>query len=144
MDFLSFKSFYFITIFVIVVFLLWFSQSTLDSVSTNSFHFITIFVIVVFLLWFSQSTEYEEEVKHTAGNFKLFLFLLPFLLMLIFVLVYSTRGRLHFPFLRPEYEMIQQAGGVPWRAVMFLVLILVLLSYQSSFRVKWFGPLSRS
>jgi hypothetical protein len=116
----------------------------MDSVSTKSFHFITIFVIVVFLLWFSQSTEYEDEVKQAAGNFQLILFLLPFLLMLIFAVVYSTRGRFHFPFLRPEYEMIQQAGGVPWRAVMFLVLILVLLSYQSSFRAKWFGPLSRS
>jgi hypothetical protein len=114
------------------------------SLFTQPLHLLAVLGIVIFLMWFSQTKEYEEEFQEsTASNFKLFLFLSPFLLILIFLVSYSSGGRFHYPLLRPEYESIHQGGGLPWGTASFLVLLLVLLSYQSSFRLKWFGPLSR-
>jgi hypothetical protein len=113
------------------------------SLFNQPLHLLAILGIVIFLMWFSQTKEYEEEFQQTASNFKLFLFLSPFLLILIFAVSYSTGGRFHFPLLRPEYDSIQRAGGLPWGIAILVALLLVLLSYQSSFHSKWFGPLWR-
>lgn len=116
---------------------------TLGSISSPPLHLLTIFGIVIVLLWFSQSTDYSAHLKHTAINFQLFLFLLPILLIL-FMASFSTGGRFHFPLLRQEYDSVnQRAGGLPWGIAILVVLLLVLLSYQSSFHSKWFGPLWR-
>ncbi|KAH7518474.1 hypothetical protein FEM48_Zijuj09G0175300 [Ziziphus jujuba var. spinosa] len=112
----------------------WTSQ-TLTSMSAPPFHLLTIFAIVIFLLWFSQYTGYKAQFQQTAINFQLFLMVLP-LLLILFMASYSSGGLFNLQLRRPE--------GSPWGVAILLLLILVLLSYQSSFHSKWFGPLSGS
>lgn len=110
---------------------------TIASISVPSIHLLTVFAIVLILLWFSQFTNYKAQLHHTAINFQLLIFLLPVLLILLMA-SYSNVGSYSFrvPCL--------QAGGSPWGVASLVVLVLVLLSYQSSFHSKWFGPLRRS
>lgn len=116
---------------------------TLSSISTPPLHLLTIFAIVIVLLWFSKSTDYKAELKHTAANVQLFFFLLPILLIFV-VASNSTSWRFNFPLLRSEQESGQRAGSSsPLGIAILVVLLLVLLSFQSSFHSKWFGPLWR-
>lgn len=117
---------------------------TLGSISTPPFPLLTIFGIVIFLLWLSQFTDYKARLHHSAINFQIFLFLLP--LLLIFLMAsYSTNWLLYFR-LRPQQpDSVRHTGGSsPWGIAIFVLVLLMLLSYQSSFHSKWFGPLWRS
>ncbi|KAL5561132.1 hypothetical protein UlMin_030879 [Ulmus minor] len=120
----------------------WTSQ-TLNSMSAPPFHLLTIFAIVMSLLWLSQYTGYKAQLQQTAVNFQLFLFLLP-LLLILSVASYSSSWLSNFQLRRPQNKMPSsgsRGGGSPWGVAIFLVVLLVLLSYQSSFHSKWFGPL---
>ncbi|KAK4562414.1 hypothetical protein RGQ29_005052 [Quercus rubra] len=110
---------------------------TLGSISTPPLHLLTIFGIVFVLLWFSHYTGYKTQLRTTAMNFQLFLFLLPILLVLLMA-SNSSGWRFNFPLSRSDH------GGSPLGIASLVVLLLVLLSYQSSFQSKWFGPLWRS
>ena len=121
----------------------WTSQ-TVASISAPSFHLLAIFSIVMVLLWLSQSTGYKAELQQTRVNFQLFLFLLP-ILLICFMASYSSSWLFNFQLRRPRPEApMQPAGSSPWGVAIFVVLLLVLLSYQSSFHSKWFGPLRSS
>ncbi|XP_041010256.1 uncharacterized protein LOC121254330 [Juglans microcarpa x Juglans regia] len=115
---------------------------TLASISTPPLHLLTIFAIVIVLLWFSKSADYKAELKYTAINMQLFFFLLSILLIFV-VASNSTSWRFNFPLLRSEHDSVQRAGSSPLGIAILVVLLLVLLSFQSSFHSKWFGPLSR-
>lgn len=110
---------------------------TLGSISTPPLHLLTIFGIVFVLLWFSHYTGYQTQLRTTAMNFQLFLFLLPILLVLLMA-SNSSGWRFNFALSRSDH------GGSPLGIASLVVLLLVLLSYQSSFQSKWFGPLWRS
>jgi hypothetical protein len=131
---------HFLTIFFIAILLLWFCQSPENK--AQMLHFLTIFCIAIFLLWFSQSPENKAQLNFTFINLQLFLFLSPFILILYMMSFSGTGWRFRFPFWQPEYyESVQGAGGLPWGTAIVVGLILVLLSYQSTFRSMWFGPL---
>lgn len=116
----------------------WTSQ-TVTSISAPSFHLVTIFSIVMVLLWLSQYNGYKAQLQQTAVNFQLFMFLLP-VLVIFFMASYSSSWLFNFQFRRPRRETpTQQSGSSPWGVAIFVVLLLVLLSYQSSFHSKWFG-----
>ncbi|KAB1207581.1 Triosephosphate isomerase, chloroplastic [Morella rubra] len=91
----------------------------------------------------NSSADYKAQLKSTAINFQLFLFLLPILLIL-FMASYSTSWRFNFPLWRQEHDPKQRAGASPLGVAILVVVLLVLLSYQSSFHSKWFGPLWRT
>ncbi|KAK6253825.1 hypothetical protein QUC31_015545 [Theobroma cacao] len=95
------------------------------------------------LLWLSPYTNYKARLHHTAINLQLFIVLLPFLLIL-FMISFSSSRRLAFWQQRLEHETVHRSGGLPWGIAMLVGVVLVLLSYQSSFHSKWFGPLWRS
>ncbi|XVE67107.1 hypothetical protein DITRI_Ditri08aG0133800 [Diplodiscus trichospermus] len=116
---------------------------TLSSVSAPPLPLLTIFGIVVVLLWLSPCTDYKAQLHNTAINFQIFLLLLPMLLIL-FMISYSSYGGFAFWQQRPEHESVHRSGGSPWRIAMVVGVLFVLLSYQSSFHSKWFGPLWRS
>ena len=116
---------------------------TLSSISAPPLPLLTIFGIVVVLLWFSQYTDYKAQLHHTAINFQLFLLLLP-ILLIFFMISFSTSGRFAFWQQRLERETVHRSGGSPWGIAMLVGLLFVLISYQSSFHSKWFGPLWRS
>lgn len=116
---------------------------TLTSISAPPLHLLTIFAIVILLLWLSQYTEYKSQMQHTAINFQIVLMLLP--IILIFLVAscssISSSGWFNFRLRRPQQESVHRAsgGGSPWGVAILVVLVLVLLSYQSSFHSKWFG-----
>ncbi|CAN6554663.1 unnamed protein product [Malus baccata var. baccata] len=117
---------------------------TLTSISAPPPHLLTIFAIVIALLWLSQYTDYKSQMQHTALNFQIFLISLPILLVFL-VASYSSissSGWFNFRVRRREHESVHRVGGgssSPWGVAVLLVLLLVLVSYQSSFHSKWFG-----
>ncbi|KAK9927184.1 hypothetical protein M0R45_024382 [Rubus argutus] len=121
---------------------------TLASISAPPLHLLTIFAIVILLLWLSQYTEYKSQMQRTAINFQIVLMLLP--IILIFLVAscssISSRGWFNFRLRRPQQDSVHReprasGGGSPWGVAIIVVLVLVLLSYQSSFHSKWFGAL---
>ncbi|KAH7835469.1 hypothetical protein Vadar_026386 [Vaccinium darrowii] len=111
---------------------------TLTSISTPPLPLLAVFAIVIFLLSLSQYTTYKAQMQHTMMNFQLFLFLLPVLLIFI-VLPGLMSLRFSLRALRPEHGHAKQSGGSPWGVAVLVVVLLLLVSYQSSFHSKWFG-----
>ncbi|KAH9696818.1 hypothetical protein KPL71_023345 [Citrus sinensis] len=115
---------------------------TLASVSSPPPALLTIFGIVIILLWLSRYTGFKAQLHVTAINLQLFLIFLPFVLIFI-IAAYSSSGSYSFrlPRLNGSGGSMQQGqgggGGNPWGIAMLLVVVLVLLSYQSSFHTKW-------
>ncbi|GAV91497.1 hypothetical protein CFOL_v3_34892 [Cephalotus follicularis] len=116
---------------------------TVASISTPPAALLTVFGIVIVLLLLSQYTQYNSQLHHTATNFKLSIFLLP-ILLIFFMAAFSSSGRYNFQLPRIGHGAMQRAGGSPWGLAILVLLVLVLLSYQSSFHSSWFGPLWRS
>ncbi|KAE9447346.1 hypothetical protein RHGRI_032879 [Rhododendron griersonianum] len=111
---------------------------TLTSVSTPPLPLLAVFAIVIFLLSLSQYTNYKAQMQHTMVNFHLFLVMLPVLLIFVVLpALFSLRFGLRA--LRPEHGPAQQSGGSPWGVAILVVVLLLLVSYQSSFHSKWFG-----
>ncbi|KAK1560993.1 hypothetical protein Q3G72_033178 [Acer saccharum] len=114
------------------------SGQTLASLSAPPLPLLAIFGIVLLLLWLSQYTGYKAEMQLTTINFQLFIFLLP--IMLIFLMAsLSSNGGYSFRIPRLPHGSMHQAGGTPWGIAILVVVLLVLISYQSSFHSKWFG-----
>ncbi|KAK3028652.1 hypothetical protein RJ639_037832 [Escallonia herrerae] len=53
-------------------------------------------------------------------------------------------GRFNFWLPRPRQEARYRTGASPWGVAVLVVVLLVLVSYQSSVHSKWFAPLRRS
>ncbi|GFS42806.1 hypothetical protein Acr_00g0081770 [Actinidia rufa] len=110
------------------------TEQTLASITTPPLPLLAIFAIVIFLLCLSQYTNYKAQIQHSMINFQLVLFLLP--VLLIFVLLSGfTSGRFNIRALSPDHR----SGGFPWPVAVLVVVLLVLVSYQSSFHSKWLG-----
>ncbi|XP_030531978.1 uncharacterized protein LOC115742038 [Rhodamnia argentea] len=135
------------------------TNQTLASMSAPPLHLLFIFFIAVSLLWFSGRAKYEAQLRHSTLNLQLLLFLLP-LLAFLFASLYSGASRLNYllSWRQPRHPMqphlpgggVGGGGdggggmGVPWGVAIFVVLLLVMVSYHQSFQSMWFGPLRRS
>ncbi|OMO92893.1 hypothetical protein COLO4_17253 [Corchorus olitorius] len=113
---------------------------TMASISAPPIPLLTIFGIVILLLWFSQSANYQAQLHQSSLNLQLFIILLP-ILIILFMISFSSSGRFVFWQQRLEQEIVRRsgAGGFPWGIAILVGVVLVLLSYQSSFHSKWFG-----
>lgn len=69
-------------------------------------------------------------------NFNLFLLFLPVLLILV-AQVLSKCESFIVPATKAEYGRIRRSWDLPWGVVALVVVLLVMLSYQSSFRSVW-------
>ncbi|KAB2636171.1 PI-PLC X-box domain-containing protein [Pyrus ussuriensis x Pyrus communis] len=119
---------------------------TLTSISAPPLHLLTIFAIVIAFLWLSQYTDYKSQMQHTAINAHLFLISLPIFLIFLFASYssISSTGWFNFGYRPSQREAVQRAGrggssSSPWGVAILLVLLLVLVSYQSLVHSKWFG-----
>ncbi|KAM1152411.1 hypothetical protein ACFX2J_034846 [Malus domestica] len=119
---------------------------TLTSISAPPLHLLTIFAIVIAFLCLSQYTDYKSQMQHTTINAHLFLISLP--IFLIFLVAsyssISSTGWFNSGYRPSQREAVQRAGrggssSSPWGVAILLVLLLVLVSYQSSVHSKWFG-----
>ncbi|KAL5706736.1 hypothetical protein ACHQM5_024864 [Ranunculus cassubicifolius] len=120
----------------------WTSQ-TLSSISLPPPSLLVIFAIVLLFLGLSKSMEYKREIEKTENEFHFMLFVLPVILILI-VKSMSFDSRLQFWLPYAEREAVHRAANVPWGIVAILVLLLVMVSYESSVRSHWFRPLWKS
>ncbi|PKI45664.1 uncharacterized protein LOC116202554 [Punica granatum] len=115
------------------------TENTLTSVSPPPLPVITIFFIVVLLLYLSFSINYNKQMQRTVVGMKLFLFLLPVLLIFAAQFV-SVNGGVSMPYQRPRpgIDSVQRDGrSSSWGVAILVLLMLVLLSFQSSFHSKW-------
>lgn len=118
-------------------------HQTLSSISLPPSPLLAIFAILILLLTFSRYMEYKTNFHQTMINFQFIIFLTPLLLILVIWCMSSTRTFL-FRLPRSEPNAMHQAGGSPWGVALLVVVMLVMISYQSSFHSQWFRPLWRS
>ncbi|KAJ6346148.1 hypothetical protein OIU78_008722 [Salix suchowensis] len=117
---------------------------TMSSMSSPPLPLLAIFGIVISLLWLSHYTGYKAQLRHSAINLQIFLVLLPVLLIL-FMASYSTNWLLYYRLRSSRRDSAPRSTySFPWGISIFAVVLLILLSYQSSFHSKWFGPLQGS
>ncbi|KAL0348461.1 UNVERIFIED_CONTAM: hypothetical protein Sangu_1073900 [Sesamum angustifolium] len=118
------------------------TDQTLSSISAPPLPLMAIFAIVIFLLSLSNYNAYKEQMHYTMINFKILLFLVP-VLLIIFMhsSLLNTGGWLNFrssspPRLRMRQELARGISGFPWAVAVLVAVLLVLVSYQSSFQSK--------
>ncbi|ESW03588.1 hypothetical protein PHAVU_011G026400 [Phaseolus vulgaris] len=89
------------------------TDKTMDTASLSlNLHLFVIFGIVLSLLWLSHYTTYKAQQNHIALYVQLFLFLSPILLIL-FLLSYSTCGRINFCFMSSRHKSLKRATVSP-------------------------------
>ncbi|KAM6554883.1 hypothetical protein CsatB_015645 [Cannabis sativa] len=98
-------------------------------------------LILFFMLGFSWYINYENKFEDLIFQVKLFLMIVP-LLLLLAVHCLSSGG---IPFLIPfpEQDSLHRAGGSPWGVAVLLVFLFFMISYQSSLHERWFPLISR-
>ena len=115
-------------------------------------HLCFFLLVVLLFLGFSWYTSYESAAESFASQARILLMASPFALLLAVRLLSgvsagkggAARGvgdLLAVPM--PERDSIHRAGGSPWGVGLLLLLLLVMVSYQSNFRDKWFPLASR-
>ncbi|KAJ0971006.1 hypothetical protein J5N97_018965 [Dioscorea zingiberensis] len=118
----------------------------LASMSLPPAPLLAIFTIVVLFLSLSWYTNYKEQVRRTELSLRFFLMLFVLLFVIVLARFMFVDGRFIFrPSVPvPVQETGHRAGGSPWRVAALVVVLLLLVSYQSSFHSQWFRPLWRS
>lgn len=106
------------------------------------FFLLTLFMFLSFSLYSS----YEPIMESFMDQVKLVLMVSPLLLLLVvhFLCNYGSAGGVMSTLIPlPERESLHRAGGTPWGVGLVLVLLLFMVSYQSSFQERWFPILTR-
>lgn len=113
------------------------TEQTIASMSLPPLPILIIFFIVVFLLYLSFSINLTKQMDRTMAGMKLFLLLIPVAIIFLAQWI-SVKGKLVIPLLNTDHDAVHRASGSPWGVAVVVVLLLVLLSYQSSLHSKWF------
>lgn len=117
----------------------WTTQ-TLYNVSSPPLPLLAVFAIVIFLLSVSQYTTFKSQLNNHKISFQFVLFLVPVLLIFIMRSSLIPTGKFNFwGRIQQPRHLSQQSGASPWGVAILLVVLLILVSYQSSFHSKWFG-----
>ncbi|KAJ6791384.1 uncharacterized protein M6B38_244555 [Iris pallida] len=109
------------------------------------FFLLTLFLFVG-VSWY---LSYESALERAVDQLRVLLVLSPLALLLAVHWLSSGGGsgggRRSVPFAvsLPERDSFHRAGGSPWGVGLVLVLLLFMVSYQSSFQERWFPLLSR-
>ena len=115
-------------------------------------HLCFFLLVLLLFMGFSWYTSYESAAESFASQARILLMASPFALLLAVRLLSgvsagkggAARGvgdLLAVPM--PERDSIHRAGGSPWGVGLLLLLLLVMVSYQSNFREKWFPLATR-
>ncbi|XP_040383796.1 uncharacterized protein LOC121055385 [Oryza brachyantha] len=118
-------------------------------------HLCFFLVVLLAFLGFSWYTSYESAAERFADQARLLLLASPLALLLAVRLLSGAGGGcgeggggrrgveqlLSLPM--PERDSIHRAGGSPWGVGVLLALLVVMVSYHSSFRDRWFPLVSR-
>ncbi|KAG8056914.1 hypothetical protein GUJ93_ZPchr0002g26035 [Zizania palustris] len=125
------------------------SNSGLAAAPELPLHLCFFLVVLLVFLSFSWYMSYEASAGRFADQTRLLLMASPLALLLAVRLLSGAgdgEGRrvdhqlLSLPM--PERDTIHRAGGSPWGVGLVLALLLLVVSYRSNFRERWF-PLVR-
>ncbi|KAK9165191.1 hypothetical protein Scep_000382 [Stephania cephalantha] len=108
----------------------WTGQA-LSSITLPPPPLLAVFAIVVLFLSLSKYLDYRADMHNTLINFQLVLLLLP--VILIFVMRSMPEDRrfsIRLP--RPQHDSVHRVGRSPLGVAVLLVVLLVMISYQSS------------
>ncbi|GLJ12449.1 hypothetical protein SUGI_0191000 [Cryptomeria japonica] len=108
-----------------------------SSVSSPPYQLLFILVIVVLFLTGSWYMSYESVFEEVMEQVKLVLMLSP-LLLLIMVHWLSVVEKPYIPLPPSEPNAIHRAGSSPWGMGLLVLLLLLMISYQSTFHEYWF------
>ncbi|RZB67553.1 hypothetical protein D0Y65_037757 [Glycine soja] len=104
-------------------------------------HLVFFVFILFFVLAFSWYINYESLFEDLLVQVKIFLALVPLLLLL---LVHCLSSGASFPIPLPEErESLHRAGGSPWGVALLLLFVLFMMAYQSSFHQRCFSSIHR-
>eukprot|EP01018_Ginkgo_biloba_P016717 Gb_33579 [translate_table: standard] len=120
----------------------WMGGGAGSSFSPPPHHLLFILLIVLLFLFLSWYLAYESAMEDTMEQLKLFLMVSPlFLLLAVRWLSGTGRPAISLPGSGPN--AIHRAGSSPWGVGLLVVLLLLMISYQSSFHDQWFPLWSR-
>lgn len=120
------------------------SDSIFDAFTLNPLPYPVLLILAVTLIFLviSWSFSYEEMVEATEAQINWALLIVPVALLFI-VRWLSTMESSDMFFVRSPWEKRRQThcqpceGSSPWGVAAFIVLLLVLVQFQSSFRDRW-------
>ncbi|XP_039122349.1 uncharacterized protein LOC120258934 [Dioscorea cayenensis subsp. rotundata] len=115
----------------------------LASISLPPAPLLAVFAIVVLFLSLSWYTNYKEQVHRSELGLRFFFILFLFLVVLVLAGYMLVDRRFKFRRFGPEQEGRDMAGSSPWGVAALVVVLLLMVSYQSSFHSQWFRPLWR-
>ncbi|KAG4193657.1 hypothetical protein ERO13_A06G004000v2 [Gossypium hirsutum] len=119
------------------------TEQAITSISAPPLPLLSIFGIICVLLMVSSYINLKREVHHTVFNLKMFLLFLP--VMLIFAAQFLSKcERLVVPYVRTKRDLVRRTWDLPWGMIMVVVVLLVMLSYQSYFHSMWSPNIWRS
>lgn len=104
-------------------------------------HLLFFLLTLLLLLGFSWYTSYETILEGVLFQLKFLLIVSPLLLLIVLHCLSSDGLSFVAPF--PERESLHRAGGSPWGVGFLLLLLILMVSYQSYFHERWFPLLSR-
>ncbi|KAJ3678625.1 hypothetical protein LUZ60_002428 [Juncus effusus] len=126
------------------------TERSLSSLSLPPFPLIAIFAILIFFIYISSHIDYKNIERRTEEGFRIFLILLVVLLLFVVRYVLCDGLSLFTSFRMPywyERRSVHHRPGlfgssfsIPWGMIVVVVLLLVMVSYQSYFHSKWFRP----
>ncbi|KAK7385809.1 hypothetical protein VNO78_31685 [Psophocarpus tetragonolobus] len=98
---------------------------------------LVLFMLILLLVMaFSWYINYESLLEDLVMQVKIFLALVPLLLLLV---VHCLSSGASFPIPLPEErDSLHRAGGSPFGVALLLLFLLFMMAYQSSFHQRWF------
>lgn len=115
------------------------TEQTLASISPPPLPLVAIAGIMVLLLLLNSYATYRSQIRQTVITFKLFLFLLP--VLLIFLMHSITKyGRIVIAAPVTKNDTVHQAeslGLLPWGLALLVLVLVLMLSYQPYFHSMW-------
>ncbi|WOK94279.1 hypothetical protein Cni_G02981 [Canna indica] len=117
------------------------NSSSSSSLPLHLCFFLLTLLMFMGLSWYMA---YESALEGLFDQLKLLLMASP-LVLLVVVHWMSDDERRRVPFFipLPERESFHRAGGSPWGVGLLLLLLMLMVSYQSYFHDRWFPLLSR-
>ncbi|CAI9116937.1 OLC1v1018233C1 [Oldenlandia corymbosa var. corymbosa] len=116
-------------------------DQTLASLSAPPLPLMVIFGVVVLLLYLATSSDYKSQVEKSLAGFKVLLFLLPLVLILVVhVMMVSERWLNNLRYSRLFGAPEGGGGGSPVLLLLVVVGLLVLVYYHSLIKSSWFHP----
>ncbi|KAM1031231.1 hypothetical protein TB2_034494 [Malus domestica] len=111
------------------------------SLSPLPYPVLLILAVISIFLGLSWYSSYESAVEEAEEQFNWVLLLIPIVLILIVKGLSSMDPDWLFSMSpwdrRRRTHHIPSEGSSPWGVAAFIILLLVLLQYQSSFRDSW-------